>query len=189
MKAIDHFRTITHHRLLVMKGCFAVGLYYQGLMHDLSKYSPQEFISGCKYYQGNRSPNAAEREIKGYSAAWLHHKGRNKHHHEYWVDIDKTKDYALTGIRMPVRYVIEMFMDRIAASSTYKKEAYTDRSPLEYYELEKEHILLHERTRSQLEFLLNMLARDGEEKTFRYIREVILKKRPLKRQPTITGRP
>ena len=59
-----------------MKNCFAVGLYRQGLLHDLSKYSWEEFATGVKYYQGNRSPNAAEKEEKGYSAAWLHHKGR-----------------------------------------------------------------------------------------------------------------
>ena len=65
----------------VMKNCFAVRLYRQGLLHDLSKYSWEEFATGVKYYQGNRSPNAAEKEEKGYSAAWLQkHKGRNKHH-------------------------------------------------------------------------------------------------------------
>ncbi len=67
MKAIEHLRTINHHKLLVMKGCFKVGLYRQGLMHDLSKYTPSEFLVGCKYYQGNRSPNNAEREATGVS--------------------------------------------------------------------------------------------------------------------------
>ena len=81
--AWKHFRTITYHKYLVMKGCFAVGLYRQGLTHDLSKYSPAEFLVGAKYFQGNRSPNNAEREEKGYSSAWLHHKGRNRHHYEY----------------------------------------------------------------------------------------------------------
>ena len=84
--AIGHFRTITRHKLTVMDLCFKVGLIRQGLLHDLSKYSPEEFLSGVRYYQGTRSPNAAEKEIVGYSAAWLHHKGRNKHHFEYWMD-------------------------------------------------------------------------------------------------------
>ena len=68
----EHFKTITHHRHLVMKNCFKVGLYKQGLMHDLSKYSPVEFSVGAKYYQGTRSPNNAEREATGLSFAWLH---------------------------------------------------------------------------------------------------------------------
>ena len=81
-----HFKTITRHKLLVMKYCFRIGLYKQGLLHDLSKYSPTEFLVGCKYYQGTRSPNNAEREDIGVSTSWLHHKGRNKHHFEHWVD-------------------------------------------------------------------------------------------------------
>ena len=91
MKAWRHFRTITHHKILVMKGCFKLGLYRQGLLHDMSKYSPTEFLVGCRYYQGTRSPNNAEREAKGYSSAWLHHKGRNKHHYEYWIDYGMKK--------------------------------------------------------------------------------------------------
>ena len=81
-----HFKTITRHKLLVMHYCFRAGMYKQGLLHDLSKYAPVEFLVGCKYYQGDRSPNNAEREDTGISKSWLHHKGRNKHHFEYWVD-------------------------------------------------------------------------------------------------------
>lgn len=87
MHVLAHFKTITYHKYLVMKGCFAVGLYRQGLLHDMSKYSPTEFLVGAIYYQGDRSPNNAEREYRGYSSSWLHHKGRNKHHYEYWVEI------------------------------------------------------------------------------------------------------
>ena len=47
MNIKGHFETITRHKLLVMKYCFACGLYEQGLAHDLSKYSPTEFIPGC----------------------------------------------------------------------------------------------------------------------------------------------
>ena len=73
--AVGHFCTITKHKKLVMEGCFKVGLYKQGLLHDMSKYTWQEFKTGVIYYQGTRSPNAAEREHLGYSEAWLHHKG------------------------------------------------------------------------------------------------------------------
>ena len=65
MKALLHFLTITRHHNLVMGYCFRAGLYRQGLLHDLSKYSPAEFLVGAKYYQGNRSPNNAEREDIG----------------------------------------------------------------------------------------------------------------------------
>ena len=170
-----HFKTITHHRLLVMKGCFAVGLYRQGLLHDLSKYVPEEFMTGVLYYQGNRSPNAAEREEKGYSGAWLHHKGRNKHHYEYWTDISVTDNWKITGVKMPVRYVAEMLADRMAACMVYQKEAYTDRSPWEYYRKVRDYITIHPETKALLEKLMKMLAVKGEEETFRYMRSLLRK--------------
>lgn len=100
MNIKGHFETITRHKLLVMKYCFECGLYEQGLAHDLSKYSPTEFIPGCIYYQGDHSPNEAEREARGYSSAWLHHKGRNKHHLEYWIDYSTNKS-GMAGMKMP----------------------------------------------------------------------------------------
>lgn len=174
MKAWRHFCTITHHKILVMKGCFKVGLYRQGLLHDMSKYGFTEFRVGAKYYQGTRSPNNAEREDIGYSSAWLHHKGRNKHHYEYWIDYGLGEKKGLTGMKMPVKYVVEMFMDRIAASKIYMKETYHDGKPLEYYERGIAYTILHDESRELLEKLLHMLAENGEEKTFRYIREHVL---------------
>lgn len=168
-----HLKTVTHHRRLVRQGCFAVGLYWQGLTHDLSKFSPTEFRVGAKYYQGDRSPNNAEREAIGYSSAWLHHKGRNKHHYEYWIDYSSR---AIPGgfmpAPMPNRYIVEMFMDRVAACKTYMKEDYTTDAALNYYNLGTSNFL-HEKTRILLETLLEMLAKEGEEKTFEYIRNNI----------------
>ncbi|MCQ2386224.1 MAG: DUF5662 family protein, partial [Clostridia bacterium] len=83
MHPFRHFRTITKHRHQVIRHCFKAGIGFQGLFHDLSKYSLTEFIPGAKYYLGTKSPNEKERELFGYSSAWLHHKGRNKHHFEF----------------------------------------------------------------------------------------------------------
>ena len=160
-----------------MKYCFKVGLYKQGLLHDLSKYSPSEFILGVIYYQGTRSPNAAEREKKGYSAAWLHHKGRNKHHYEYWLDYSPNAEVGLQGNKMPVRYVVEMFIDRMAACKTYYGDDYRNDSPLNYFLKNQGHYTMHEDTMELLEKLLTMLANEGEESTLRYIKKELLKKR------------
>jgi hypothetical protein len=170
-----HLKTINHHKWLVMKYCFKLGLYKQGLLHDLSKYGPTEFLVGAKYYQGTRSPNNAEREDKGYTSAWLHHKGRNKHHLEYWIDYD-TENNMMAGCKMPVKYVVEMFVDRIAASRNYNGDKYTDEFPLNYYNRGKSKYLLHKDTAALLEKLLTMLASEGEEKTFEYIRREVLTK-------------
>ena len=55
-KAWQHFKTITQHKRLVMEGCFKVGLYRQGILHDLSKFSPEEFMVGARYWQGKKKP-------------------------------------------------------------------------------------------------------------------------------------
>ena len=175
MNAINHFKTITNHKLLVMKYCFKVGLYKQGLLHDLSKYSWVEFKAGIKYYKGTVSPNGIQKKVEGLSTAWLHHKGRNKHHFEYWIDYGLDYKKGLMGMKMPFKYVVEMFIDRMSASMNYQKDKYTDKSPLEYYEARKESYVIHKESRETLEQLLNMLAEDGEEKTLEYIKRELNK--------------
>lgn len=173
-----HLHTVNSHRRLVRKYCFKLGLYRQGMMHDLSKYSPSEFIPGVKYYQdGHRSPNNAQREDEGVSKAWLHHKGRNKHHFEYWIDYDvEGNSTILAGMKMPVKYVAEMFCDRVAASRTYNKDKYKDSDPLDYYIKGLGHYIMHPETDELLHNLLKMLADKGEEYTFAYIKANVLKK-------------
>lgn len=173
-----HLKTINHHKYLVMRYCFRVGLYRQGILHDLSKYAPSEFLVGVRYYQGDHSPNDAERLDRGYSSAWLRHKGRNKHHLEYWIDYSPNGDHTLAGMEMPVKYVVEMFCDRVAASKNYRKEQYTDRDAFDYYDRSKGHYILHPNTRALLEKLLIMLRDQGEEKVFEYIREEVLTGQP-----------
>ena len=148
MHILAHFKTITHHKLLVMKHCFRAGLYWQGLVHDLSKYMPSEFWVGARYYQGDHSPNDAERKAIGYSSAWMHHKGRNKHHYEYWTDY---KIGAPKGTIAP-------------------------QMALDYYLQGKDNMVIHPKSKRQLEGLLRMYVDKGEDYTLRYIRKVFLKK-------------
>ena len=169
-----HLRTILHHKNLVRHYCFRAGLYKLGIMHDWSKYSPVEFINSVRNFQGGKkSPNFGEKATKGYSSSWLHHKGRNRHHFEYWIDFTLNPDEGLQGMPMPTRYVLEMFCDRIAASKNYNRKNYDDSFPLAYYEKNKSHYILHKDTKELLERLLHMLADEGEDKTFAYIRKNI----------------
>lgn len=171
MNIVQHFMTITKHRHKVIYHCFRAGIPIQGLFHDLSKYSPTEFIEGIKYYQGTRSPNEKAREVNGYSLAWMHHKGRNRHHFEYWMDINlETKRYE--PVEMPLKYVIEMFCDRVAASKIYGKENYNDEYALNYFLKGKGKRAMHPNTSALLENLLRMLAEKGEDETFKYIRQL-----------------
>lgn len=170
-----HFKTITRHKLMVLKLCFQVGLYRQGLMHDFSKYSWTEFSKGIRYFQGNRSPNNYEREVTGLSLSWLHHKGRNRHHFEYWLDYDPHVPGNVTGMLMPRRFVAEMFCDRIAASRVYEKEEYTQASAAQFFYRSRGRYLMHDTTRRELGFLLSYLAVHGEKSGLSYIRSEYLK--------------
>jgi len=166
---IRHFITITRHRHRVITHCFRAGIGWQGLFHDLSKYTPTEFFAGAKYYLGTRSPNEGEREKNGYSLAWMHHKGRNRHHFEYWVDINPvSKRYE--PVKMPLRFVIEMFCDRVAASKIYQGKNYKDTHPIEYFMRGKDRRSIHPATSDLLEEWLRMLSEKGEKETFRYIK-------------------
>ena len=183
-----HLKTVTKHRTLVMVHCFKVGLIWRGLTHDLSKYSPTEFLAGVRYYQGTRSPNTADREANGYSLAWMHHKGRNKHHFEYWTDLRPgTREY--TPVPMPTPYLVEMCMDRIAACKTYRGAAYKPSDPLEYLDRARESPLMHEETLRKTRFLLQMLAERGEAETFRYIRRHVLRGEDFAQAPASAGMP
>lgn len=167
-----HFITITKHRHAVIKHCFKVGVLFQGLRHDLSKYSPAEFVAGARYYVGYRSPNEGERADKGYSLAWIHHKGRNKHHFEYWTDYNP-ESKRIEPVKMPMKYVAEMFCDRVAASKIYKGDEYTDRAPLEYFMTAKGRRVIHPETSDLLESLLRELSEKGEDYVFNHIKQMV----------------
>lgn len=167
-----HLKTITKHKIAVTKLCFRCGLYKQGLLHDLSKYSWVEFSAGARYYQGNRSPIDREKEVKGYSLGWLHHKGRNKHHWEYWLD--NAAD-GIQPLEMPLNYVIEMYCDRTAASKIYMKDAYHDGSAYEHFMRGYHHVLMHPNTKALLEHILIYQRDHGTDQTIAYIRKELLK--------------
>ena len=165
-KAAGHFRTITKHKVLVGQLCFKVGLYRQGVAHDLSKYAPAEFMVGARYFTGKRSPNDGERRDIGFSPSWIHHKGRNKHHFEYWMDIDSIENMTVVGKPMPTRYVIEMLCDRIAACRIYQGKNYTQESALAFFMRQDEggyNELMHPDTRDLLRTLLRIIAEEGED--------------------------
>lgn len=165
-----HLLTVLRHKRLVFIHCVKAGIPVRGVFHDMSKFSPREFYYGIKYFKGDKSPNEGEREAYGYSKAWMHHKGRNRHHFEYWTDYNLT-DRCVRPVKMPLDCVVEMFCDRVAASKTYNKEKYTDKDPITYFMSRKAHRFIHPETEAFIEKLLKMLSVIGEEKTFAYIRK------------------
>ena len=165
-----HLRTIRKHRRAVRKLCFKCGLYWQGLTHDLSKYSPTEFWNGVKYFTGTASPHEEERKAMGYSDAWLHHKAKNKHHREYWQDRVNEKTVL---IKIPFPYMVELVCDRIAASMVYLGDKYTDNAPLEYFLSHQAENQFHPDTRDELELMLKCVAKYGLDKYMQITREEV----------------
>ncbi len=171
-KAINHFITITRHRHAVIGHCKKAGILWQGLRHDLSKYTPTEFSAGAKYYTGTHSPNDGERADKGYSSAWMHHKGRNRHHFEYWTDYNP-QTRVMSPVKMPAKYVAEMFCDRVAASKIYQGKNYVNAHPLDYFMRGKAVRVIHPETSDMLEYLLTVLANEGEDAAFKLVKEIV----------------
>ncbi len=186
MHPIRHFRTITKHRHRVIVHCFRAGIGWQGLRHDLSKYSPTEFWTGARFYTGTRSPNERERDARGYSVAWLHHKGRNRHHFEYWNDYNPATR-TVQPVAMPLRFAAEMFCDRVAASKIYQGKAYTPQHPLAYYNAGKTRRFIHPDTAALLEDWLERLAQEGEDAAFAHIRALVRADRAERRSRRLRG--
>ncbi len=171
-----HLTTITRHRHAVIAHCAKAGILRQGLMHDLSKYSPTEFFPGVRFYDGTHSPTEDERKKYGSSRAWMHHKGRNRHHWEYWTDYNfEKKCYA--AVPMPRRYLAEMICDRMAASKIYKGDAYEDGAPLAYLMGGHMRDSMHPETLAMLVRFLTQLKEEGEDAMFAALRLWIREKR------------
>lgn len=167
-RLFGHFKTITIHKLQVGILCIRCGMIRQGIAHDWSKYSPTEFFSGVKYYQGNRSPIDKEKEEKGYSLAWLHHKGCNKHHWEYWIDQYK----KLRVLDMPTPYLLETIVDRIGASKVYYKRKHTDDIPYNYFNGGNDKNYMNPITVKKINYLLLYLKENGEKNALKYYRYI-----------------
>ena len=168
-KFLGHLRTVCAHRREVRRNCFRAGIALQGLTHDLSKFSPSEFLQGVRFYDGTHSPTEDERRTLGYSLAWMHHKGRNRHHWEYWTDYNM-KEGRYVPMPMPRRYLAETICDRIAASKIYKGAEYTDSCPIDYLQKGKMRDSMHPQTLEELTHFLVLLRDEGEDAMFSALR-------------------
>lgn len=164
MKIINifkHFHLVNRHRFLVFKLAVKAGIPWRGLVHDLSKYTPTEFLEGVKYYNGKFSPIRFAKQEEGYSKAWLHHKGRNKHHFEYWYDFatpDKTPI-------MPYKYAVELICDTLSASLIYKGKDWKRSSQVEYFENRKDKEYINEDIRNFIKEIYRQVDKQGIDKT------------------------
>jgi len=157
---VKHFITITKHKWVVFKLCVKVGIPFKGIVHDLSKYSPTEFWESVKYYRGIASPIPVARKKEGYSKAWLHHKGRNKHHYEYWYDHKARIPLPI----IPYKYAIEMVCDSMAAGIVYNGKKWTNSTQLEYWKRNRDKELLNENMKQFFDEVYTLISQQGIDK-------------------------
>ena len=171
---IGHLKTVLKHKRCVAHYCFMCGLYIQGILHDMSKFSPTEFWESIKYWQGNRSPIDACKEENGYSMAWFHHRGRNKHHWEYWMD-DFEKGFIPK--KMPFKYALEMMCDYLGAGRAYYGDKFSIEAEYEWWQNKRQLVIfkMHDDTFKLIDTLFNTMNKHGIEavlKNRRYINKL-----------------
>jgi hypothetical protein len=154
---VKHIVLVIKHKHAVFINCAKCGILFRGIVHDMSKFFPSELFESAKYYQGNRSPIGVCRRTNGVSYAWLHHKGRNKHHIEYWLD----PECEVTPL-MPYKYAVECVCDKIAANKTYKGKDYTTDMPLEHWQRYGNKVNGNPKTMEFIETVFVDLANHGE---------------------------
>ena len=170
-----HLGTVIKHKRYVRRACFKMGLYRQGIFHDMSKFSLTEFAPSVKYFSGRLSPNAVDRKVSGSSKAWLHHKGRNKHHFEYWIDFSASVEGYAFGCKMPLKYVAEMIADRYAACVAYNGAEYKKSDAWDYYSKARDVVIMQEDTKAVLEKALTIMKEEGEEAAFLFMKNLLKK--------------
>ena len=150
-----HLKTVLKHKWWVFHYCHMFGITWRGIVHDISKFSPTEFFESVKYYSGTRSPIDACKEDKGYSMAWLHHKGRNKHHYEYWQD---NFDSGGTPLQMPFKESVEMLCDYLGAARAYMGDSFTYQKEIDWWNNKKSKpLVMHPVNKEFITTMLNVL--------------------------------
>jgi hypothetical protein len=162
-----HAKVVLRHKYYVMRECFKAGLYWQGLLHDIGKFSIKEFFTSARYFQGTKSPIDAEKEKNGYSYAWLHHMGHNQHHWQFWIDYEKG---SLSIVRIPPKYVVEMLCDWIGAGKAYNKNKWTPETFISWAKVNIPYMHLHEDT---MNYVYNMLKDVEVKRTEQSIKDYI----------------
>lgn len=159
-KLFGHFKTVSKHKYYVGKYCFIAGIPIRGILHDLSKFSPTEFIESVKYYQGTRSPIDACKEVNGYSKAWMHHKGRNSHHYEYFID---NLDNGGTALQMPFKDAVELICDYLGAGNAYMGNNFSYEAEYNWWLNKKNKpLFMHNQTKQFIEICLHRLKNNPD---------------------------
>lgn len=154
-----HLKTILKHKFWVAYYCFHAGIPWQGIVHDMSKFSPTEFFEGVKYYTGTVSPIITCKKLHGHSMAWFHHRGRNYHHYEMWQD---NFDNGGQPVEVPYKYAVEMVCDYLAAGKAYHGKDFTFADEYEWWKVKRSKpIAMHRKTMLFIDMVLWKLREEN----------------------------
>ena len=160
LNAIKHFKLISKHKYYVFKNCWKAGLIWRGIKHDLSKYSPTEFLESVRYFSGDRSPIDNCKEINGWSRAWMHHKCRNTHHFEYYIDNINGEQIA---IQMPFKDAAELICDYLGAGQAYMKKNFSYEKEYNWWQKKKKNLgLIHNQTKIFIDIVFEELKENSD---------------------------
>lgn len=147
---------VLRHRWFVFVECCRLGIPWRGIVHDMTKFLPDEFFPYANYFHG---PKRKEwRDKTGYykptdtgdsafDFAWLLHQKRNPHHWQWWILPEDCGNIKV--LRMPERYILEMVADWHGAGKAQGKP-----DTVQWYEANKDKMTLHSETRFRIEELL-----------------------------------
>lgn len=165
MKHFRYLRYVIIHKWFVLLACWRRGLWWQGIIHDWSKFLPSEWFAYADFFYGFKpTDNDRSRAIAvlgydpypshqtiadrrfAFDVAWLKHQHRSPHHWQHWV-LREDSGATLT-LEMPKRYAMEMICDWEGAG-----RAITGRSgeTASWYQKNRSKILLQSNTRALVE--------------------------------------
>ena len=157
-----YFLYVIKHKWYVFWACVQNGIWWRGLLHDLSKFYPSEFFAYAKIFYGKIK---LVRDINGYydpylstnkvfTKSWISHLHRNKHHWQYFALVDENMSVVL--MEMPKVYIIEMISDWIGATKAQKSKL----GVIQWYRVYKNKILLHQNSKRFLESKLEEIFKE-----------------------------
>ena len=138
MRFVRYIQYVLKHKWFVFLACVKYGIIWQGIIHDLSKFYPDEFIGYANYFFGGR------KNEEQFNHSWMMHQHRNPHHWQYWTLLDER---GVVSVKIPLRYLKEMVCDWIGSSQS-KINAM---QPLEWYVANKDRIHMHPESRLWIE--------------------------------------
>ena len=134
-----YFFYILGHKWNVFVECLITGQPIHGILHDLSKFLPSEFIPYARFFFAKDKTNIykeTDEKDLNFLKGWCYHQKRNKHHWNYWVCINRKNE--IIPIPMPAKYIAQMLADWRGMSRKFGG------TPKAYYE--KDSMILHSDT-------------------------------------------